>query len=206
MVENGTLIEKIEKHPRIWCTVAAIITLICIAGGVFLFAVRPCFKASKIEKAPYFGHVKCEITEHYADEDFEIRNSFCRYIPTGNDYFYRICTEDGAWIIVRGDKNEDLSVGKKIEGRVRKFNKEEMKYLADTYAQNDVCYVDLTWKRLAVWQIISGLLMALAIFLGASMIKDKISAESKMRNAAEIVFCALPFPFAAIWIYLLCHL
>ena len=127
MVENGTLIEKIEKHPRIWCTVAAIITLICIAGGVFLFAVRPSFKASKIEKAPYFGHVKCEITEHFADEDFEIRNSFCRYIPTGNDYFYRICTEDGAWIIVRGDKNEDLSVGKNIEGRVRKFNKEEIK-------------------------------------------------------------------------------
>ena len=91
MVENGTLIEKIEKHPRIWCTVAAIITLICIAGGVFLFAVRPSFKASDIEKAPYFGHVKGEITEHFADEDFEIRNSFCRYIPTGNDYFYRIC-------------------------------------------------------------------------------------------------------------------
>jgi hypothetical protein len=64
----------------------------------------------------------------------------------------------------------------------------------------------MTWIRISLLQIASGLLMAFDILLGAAMIKDKISAESKMRNAAEIVFCALPFPFAAIWIYLLCHL
>lgn len=206
MVENGTLIEKIEKHPRIWCAVAAAITLICFAGGLFLLAVRPSVKAEDIEKAPYFGHVSGMISGHDENEDFEKRNSLCRFIPTGNDYFYRVCTEDDAWVFVRADKNEEFADGRKIEGRVRKFSDDEIKYLADTYAQHDICYVDMTWKRLAVLQIISGLIAAFEMFLGASIVKDKISAESKLRQGAEIVFCTLPFLFAVIMIYLLCHI
>ena len=42
------------------------------------------------------------------ENDFEIRNSFCRFIPTGNEYFFRVCTKDGTWLFVRADKNADI--------------------------------------------------------------------------------------------------
>ncbi|SFC11041.1 hypothetical protein [Ruminococcus albus] len=206
MVENGTLIEKIEKHPRLWCTAAAVITLVCLLSGLMGFLVKSEADINNIDKAPVYGHAGFEITDHDKEEDFEIINSFCRYIPTGSEYFYRVCTEDGTWLFVRADKDADFDKKTVIDGKVRKFSGEEKKYLLDKYALNMDNYIDMTWLRISLLQIASGLLMAFEILLGAAMIKDKISAESKMRKAAEIVFCALPFPFAAIWIYLLCHI
>ncbi|MBO4867466.1 MAG: hypothetical protein J5582_13055 [Ruminococcus sp.] len=206
MVENGTLIEKIEKHPRLWCAVAAVITLVCLLSGLMGLLVKSEVDVKDIEKAPFYGHVEFEITNRDTKEDFEIINSFCRYIPTGNDYFYSVCTKDGTWLFVRADKNAALDKKTVIDGRVRKFGGEEKKYLLDKFALDMDNYIDMTWLRISLLQIASGLLMAFEILLGAAMIKDKRSAESKMRKAAEIVFCALPFPFAAIWIYLLCHI
>ena len=206
MVENGTLIEKIEKHPRVWFAVSAVIALICLLSGLMGLLVKSDIDVKDIEKAPFYGHAEAEVTERDNDEDFEIRNSFCRFIPTGNEYFFRVCTKDGTWLFVRADKNADIEKRTVIGGRVRKFSGDEKKYLLDKYAIDTHNYIDMTWIRISLLQIASGLLMAFEILLGAAMIKDKISAESKMRNAAEIVFCALPFPFAAIWIYLLCHL
>jgi hypothetical protein len=206
MVENGTLIEKIEKHPKIWGAAAAVIALICILSGVFVFLVRPCTDTEDINKAPYFGHAEGEVSSHDSTEDFEVKNSLCRYIPTGNEYFYRIFTDDGSWVYVRAGKDEKFEKGKNISGRVRKFSGDEMKHISDTYALEDERYIDMTWAGLGVLQIVSGLIVVMDIVLGALMIKDKIAADSRLRRVTEIVFCAMPFPIVVIWIYLMGHI
>lgn len=202
MVENGTLIEKIEKHPRIWLAAAALLAIMCILGGLSGIVIRPGVTVGDMENAPYFGHAEGEVSEHDSAEDIGIRNSFCRFIPTGSEYYYRVCTDDGAWIYVRAGKNDEFAGGRKIEGRVRKFSDDEREYLRDKFAHSDEYFLDMTWLRTDLLLIASGVLIVLDIVLAALMIKNKIAADNRFRTPTEIVLCAVPFVTAAIWIYL----
>ena len=206
MIENETLIEKISKHPRIWGFIVFAAAVCCIVLGTL--GLMPIKKVSEENASAWTeSFTKAEVSLVRCDEEsFGIRNTFCRYIPTGVQYFYLAYTEDGQHIFVRADKDWADSFSEsdvvKIYGAANSFNKREKVYIEDAYALNADGYVDLMYVRLNVLLIAAGVILLAVIGLGALMIKEKIPPKSMGYKFANIVFCVLPVLAAALGIYL----
>ena len=203
MVEKQTLIEKIADHPVPWALAGLLVTLACIVSGVLGLVLRTPVSADSLEKAPHYGHVTMQVVGQDSSMYFELHNTFCRFLPTGREYFYRVTTKDGAGLFVRAGKNEIFAEGNDFDGRVAKFSSEEQKYLRDAFALETDCYIDLISDRLYLMRIAVGLIMLCDMVLAALMIKEKIPAGSRAYDAVNIIFCTLPVGAVVLGIHLM---
>lgn len=207
MVEKETFIDKIAAHPRIWGIIALAAALCCILTG--LLGLAPIKTISAEDTASQtVSFAKAEGSLVRCDEEcFAIRNTFCRYLPTGVQYFYLAYTEDGQPVFVRAGKDwadsfEGESSSVEVFGAVGSFNLREKAYIGDAYALEPEGFVDLIYVRLDLLLIAAGALLLAAFALGALMIKEKIPVQSKGYGFANIVFCTLPVAAAALGIHL----
>lgn len=206
MVEKETLIDKVSKHPKIWAVITLAAALSCIVlGALGLLPIKTV--SAEDQPGARGSFVKAEGSVVRCDsESFEIRNTFCRYLPTGVQYIYLTYTEDDQPIFVRAPKDwadsfdENDTVN--IYGAAMGFNESEKAFVGDSYAVDAVGFVDLIYVRLNVMLIIAGVLLLADAALGALMIKEKISPQSKGYGFANVIFCTLPVIFAALVIHI----
>ena len=206
MVEKETLIDKIEKHPRIWLIAALLLSALLIVSGIV--GLIPAGKADYFndDAAAHGFRVKANVVGCDDSFSFEKRNTFCRYIPTGVEYFYYVYTEDGGAFFVRADSDFAKSCAEQgsvsVNGRITGFSKDEKKYVNEELALEGENFVDLVFKRIFVLRIAAGMLLLITAALGAALIKKLIPAEGTAYKTANLVFCAMPLFVAALVIYL----
>ena len=201
-MDNRSLIEKAAAHSRIWCAAAVLAALVCIVSGALGLLIRTEVPIGEIADAPHYGHVRFKADGRDEDADFELRNTFCRYIPTGKEYYYRVQTSDGGRIFVRAAKDFAEDMPEEIEGRAAAFGGHEKTQLREVLALNDEYFVDALADRLYGLRIAAGALLLAETALGALMIKKKIP-DGGAYKIANIVFSTLPIAVLALGIHLM---
>ncbi|EGC04239.1 hypothetical protein [Ruminococcus albus] len=202
-MENKTLTGKIALHPKLWAAAAALAAMACIVSGALGLVIRTEVVIKELADAPHYGHVSCQAVGRDKDADFELRNTFCRFIPTGKEYYCRVQTAEGVSVYLRTDKDFGEKLPVNAEGRAARFSKREQAQLRENLALDDVYFIDTISDRLYLLRILAGVLLLADVVLGALMIKDKISAESSIYKTANIVFCTLPVAALLLGIHLM---
>ncbi|MBQ8966990.1 hypothetical protein [Ruminococcus sp.] len=205
MADNENIIDKIARHPRIWAAAALVVSLWCLISGALGLLVRNECSFEDMENAPAYSRVSGNITEVDEESSFEMRNTFCRFLPTGVEYFSIAHTKDGQLIFLRTDKNwyPDKDGKTKIKGAVKRFGKADKRDITNGLAIEVSVYADLIADRLYVLRIAGGLLIAGEVLLGAWLVKKRSGETVRGYKAATIVFCAIPFAAAALGLHLL---
>lgn len=207
MVEKETLIDKVSKHPRIWSAITVAVAFCCILLGTLWLLPSKTVTAEEITSSVGV-FTKAEGSLVRCDpSSFEIRNTFCRFFPTGVQYIYLAYTEEGQSVFVRATKDwadsfEEQDDAVKIYGGARAFNNSEKAYIEEEFALSAEGFVDLIYVRLSVMLIISGFLLLVDAGLAALMIKEKIPSQSKGYSLANFIFCTLPIAVIVLWIHL----
>ena len=206
MVERETLIDKISKHPKIWLLVALAAAMLLIVSGIIGLLPGDKVNAAETENAPVRSRAEGIAVEMDEGSYFEKRNTFCRYLPTGVEYFYFVYTDDGAGVFVRADKNFGKDLEKQgslaIKGVTANFSDDEKEFVNDSLAIDESKFIDLIWQKLFLLRILAGALLAVTAVLGVLLVKQVVSAEKKLYGVLNLIFCTLPFVSAGLVIYL----
>lgn len=206
MAEKDTLIGKISAHPRIWGIAALTAAVCCIILGLLGLMPAKTISAEDIAHGhTAFAKAQGSLVRYYG-ESFEIRNTFCRFLPTGVQYIYLAYTEEGEPIFLRAGRDwaDSFDSGDTVEiyGAVRSFNAEERAYITDAFGEKAAGFADLIYVRLDLLLIAAGALLLAEAGLGALMIKKKIPSQGRGYKFANAVFCTLPAVIVGLGIHL----
>ena len=201
MIENETLVDKISHHPRIWAAAGIIASLFFLVFGSLMLFAGEDVPAGDIDKAPYLAFSDITVDTRNDSEMFELKDTFCRYIPLGREYFYSVRTPEGEEIFIRAEKDWEKQVikGEKLHCQVRRFNKLEQQYIAEGLAYDVTVYADADYVRVDALVMLAGVMLLTSTALGAVLVKGKLHKGAY--KTVNLIFCALPIAAVIVSVY-----
>lgn len=191
-------------------TVAMIFSLVIMAACMIFFIGSGVAALAKSGSASPDSAQKgevCEFTAVYAFKAFEVENSV-NFIPTGNEHYYLMYTEDDAvrylvrakrsWIKKRFDENGlAVGLGQKIKGLVVSFDyeiKDDVRELNAALLLENIgslstsYYIDARYKEFGWLRIFSGIgFIVVAVILRLAAISGIFRGNKLLKGLFGVV-------------------